>query len=147
MNTVLQRRPELATRMTIYRSFRALRPRNPKKSYKESFWGSAKSAPKYPKKEKLPQIGLLGVFFDFGYFRRPFCRLPKRVFTPVNGRSDRNPEPTEHSSILCGGKIAGRDLIGFEPSVQDGLQPQYAQQVSPTRPELNQDHDAIASCI
>ena len=81
-------------------------PEIPKKSRKESFWGGLQKSPrKYPKKSnkfpKNPNLGILGVFFDFfGYFRGLFCRPPKRLLsrlfwdksgargpgaTPVNG--------------------------------------------------------------
>ena len=61
-------------------------PEIPKKSRKESFWGSAKKSPKIPEKvEKYPKntkFGLFRVFFDFlGYFRGHFCRPPKRLFS------------------------------------------------------------------
>ena len=71
----------------IYRSLRALRARNRKKSLKKGLLGGGleKSLKKYPKKSRNTDfrtfLGIFSVFLDFfGYFSRLFSRPPKRPF-------------------------------------------------------------------
>ena len=71
--------PSVAIRATIYRSLRA---QNRKKVSKRVFLGVRKKVPENTRKsQKIPKIGLFGVFFDFfRYSRGLFCGPPKRLF-------------------------------------------------------------------
>ena len=71
-----------ATRVTIYRSLRALRARSRKKKFKKSALGGLQQRPrKYPKNvETYPKLDLWGYFSTSSGIFRDFCRPPRRLF-------------------------------------------------------------------
>ena len=96
----------LVTRATIYKSLRALRARDPKKSRKASFWEAAKKVPENTRKHrKIPEKYQIWTFwgvFDFSCILEDFFADAQKdsfrdffgISGPeVNGRLGRNSTP------------------------------------------------------